>query len=381
MALRVREASNDLVAIRRLWSLAWGNGRLPDDADQPLGSDYRYYGAELDGEIVGSYVIIDYRFSRGAATIPTAGIQGVAVAPEHRRGGVGNAMMVHSLEEMRALGYPMAALYAFREPYYRKYGYEFVGYRLEITCPQNRFPNLAPTLPVRQISADQLELLAPAYEAFANKVGGVNRRTPEQWQRRMGQNAPVIYAVGDPVRGYFWTPLDGCPWGTMTFGEFVYADLEAHRNLISLMGSLLLNRSTATWYEPSSSPFLTSLLDQGIQAKLERPAMFRVLDVPAALRLLVPEESGEFTLRVRDDKLPQNEGPWRVRFTPDGVEVDRAANADIEIDVRQLAQAFFGEPSLSSLLSMEYVRCESPRAAKEAAKLMPAMPVTCTEFF
>ena len=81
--------------------------------------------------------------------------------------------------------------------------------------------------------------------------------------------------------------------------------------------------------------------------------MLRVLDVPAALeaRSTWPEATSfGFTLRVHDPELPENEGPWRVRFdgerarcAPAAAGGGKAGTIDLEIPAAEFAQLYAGE--------------------------------------
>jgi predicted acetyltransferase len=99
------------------------------------------------------------------------------------------------------------------------------------------------------------------------------------------------------------------------------------------------------------------------------------------LSKLTAEESGEFTIRVRDDIVPENEGPWRIVFSPEGIEVTACDAADLEIDVRQFAQAYLGEPSLADLARIGLVDVKSRDALRAATRLLPASPTLCNDFF
>jgi len=72
---------------------------------------------ELDGRVVASLVLYPlHAFVRGEK-LAVAGIGSVAVSPEERRRGVGEALMRAALREMRQQGRPFSMLYPFRESY------------------------------------------------------------------------------------------------------------------------------------------------------------------------------------------------------------------------------------------------------------------------
>jgi predicted acetyltransferase len=78
---------------------------------------------ELDGEIVASLVLYPLTVWVRGQRLALAGVGSVAVSPEHRRRGVGEALMRSVLRELRQTGRALSVLYPFRGSYYRKLGY------------------------------------------------------------------------------------------------------------------------------------------------------------------------------------------------------------------------------------------------------------------
>ena len=132
-----------------------------------------------------------------------------------------------------------------------------------------------------------------------------------------------------------------------------------------------MNLSTLKWIEPSNGPFMSKHFTRGITTQLRHPSMYRVLDVPGSLSVLPASRSGSFTLAVDDEILESNRGPWRVSYSPDGVEVEPSATAEVRMDIRSFAQALMGEPSFSDLLLHNLVFTSSDNAAQSAAEFLP----------
>jgi predicted acetyltransferase len=338
--------------------------------------------AERDGEIAGVMGLLDMSATRERAVLPCAGVAGVAVMPHLRKSGVGSAMLSWLPRHLREQGVVLTHLYAFRESFYRKFGYEVCGKRIKIVCPSHRLPKVDSDLPVRRLTPDDWRLIEPCYQAFAHARSGLNIRSETMWQRVLNENKPLaIYAAGDPIEGYVAVSHSVAFWVTDHLSEVVWSTRRGYEAAMAIIGGLAINKAGFSWFEPSDSPFYARYLDQGVEAKIERPIMYRVCDVPAALRSLVPAGEGEFTIRVRDEIVPENEGPWRVVFGRDGVEVSPAADADIQIDIRQFTQAFLGEPDLRELLRHGLVDCANPAAFQAASNLLPPTPAYCPEFF
>lgn len=359
-------------------SLTYGDGLpIPLERHEPRFGIERYVGM-VEGEVAGICSVLPMNATRGAALLPCAGVAGVAVLPEKRRGGVGNGMMDSLIRLKREHGVPLASLYAYREPFYAKSGYAVVGKRLRMTVPTHRLPKVESGLPIRRLSPDDWQTLAPCHAAFAHARSGAHVRSETMWSRVLNENRPLtIYAAGDPVEGYVAVSHKTEFWTEQWFSEVVWSTSEGYRACLELMRQLGINKTTVAWYEPSDSPYYALHLDQGIDVKVERPVMFRVNDVPDALRMLQPTSKGETRLRVVDSVVPENEGPWRIRFSPEGVEVERCEGQDVAMDIRPFAQAFMGEPSLADLVRLGIVEGD----ATILERLLPPSPTICGDFF
>lgn len=357
-------------------SMTYNDG-LVTELPAPRFGVERYVGLVGD-EVVGICSILPMNATRGAATVPCGGVGSVAVAPERRRGGVGQGMMDGLVRLLRERDVPLASLYAYREPFYAKSGYAVVGKRLRLTAPVHRLPRVEPELPVRRLTPADWAVLAPCHAAYAHARSGVHVRGEAMWARVLNENRPLaIYAAGDPVEGYVAVSHKTEFWTEQGLSEVVWSTPRGYRGCLELMRQIAINKTSVGWYEPSDSPYYALYLDQGVEAKVERPAMFRVNDVPAALRLLRPTAEGETRLFVRDDVVPENEGPWHVRFSPEGVAVEPCEGHDVAMDVRRFAQAFLGEPSLDDLVRLGQVEGD----ASALARLLPPSPTICGDFF
>ena len=130
----------------------------------------------------------------------------------------------------------------------------------------------------------------------------------------------ISYLVGDPIEAYAWVKLKDF-WGEVEVGELAWSSVAGYDSIMAVLRNLAVNQSHVVWREPPNSSLLTSNLDQGVEMKLDEPTMYRVLDVPGALAALAPESAGAFSIEISDEQLPENRGPWRVAFSPDGTRV------------------------------------------------------------
>lgn len=362
--------------------VAWAySGEPPDDEPIPSfdGLGKRYVGL-IDGEGAAVCQVFDFSATRGAADFPLGGIGLVGVHPNHRRRGVGQRMMREILKNCADEGKVMAALYAFRDPFYRKLQFATCGWVWEIKSPVDRMPVTESALRIRQIGESDWEEIAELQQKWVRLRSLGVHRTPALWDRRRKQSRPGKYVFGEPAEGYAFVKHGGF-WGTIEVGEFVYTTKAAYDAGIALFRSLAINNNEVVWLEPTDSPFLARHWDYGQTAKREKGSMVRVLDVAGALRTLKPDpaQDAELVLSVIDPLFESAIGPWAVRVKNGAVEVERSTKpAEITMSIEAFSQGFAGDPSWEILARNGDIQVtESQLAALNA--MAPGMVVLHTE--
>ncbi|MBV6459210.1 MAG: hypothetical protein HONBIEJF_02354 [Fimbriimonadaceae bacterium] len=356
-----------------------GTPLRPDEAIEKEG-DMLAFVAECDGEVVGGYRQLEATFSWNGQGLWGAGIAGVAVSPAARRQGVGAALMEDSVRQMKDEGRVLAALYPFRSSFYQRFGYENCGCKLKITCPQHRMPRGDESFDSRRLTIADVEELDACHKRHAARYNGIWLRTHIQWAEELA-SPRRIFGIGKPVKGYLFFDKDAGFWVPGNLGELVWDSAEAYEGLLGLMRSVAINKSALSWNEPSDSPFVASYLEQGVAVEVERPVMYRLLDVVAGLSRLRTDRQLSFCFQVHDHNLPENSGEWRVESGPDRCEVTRGGSPDFRLDIRRLTQAFMGEPALDQLLGQGAVEVLNPPGARSAVEALPHRPVYCIDQF
>jgi len=369
----------DREAFFHVRAMTFNDGR-PIPVEDQVFKTTRGFLAEIENQIAGVFVILDFTCTRGRATLRDAAVAGVAVLPEFRMSGVGGAMMKWALKHFREEGIPMASLYAFRESYYRNFGYEVCGSRVKTTLPNSRYPKIKPELPIRRLNLDEIAAIKPCYDAFCHQRSGMNIRTDNHWSRVLGKDIS-IYAAGDPVEAYILVNHQWQFWEGQSVSEFVWTSRRGYDAIVSVLCGIGINKTSVDWYEPSDSPYLYRYEDQGVKHQIERLVMYRATDVKACLEALKPDHSGTFSITIQDDLIPENRGPWRVEFSPNSVKVAPTESGEIEIPIRHFVQALLGEPSLADLARNDLINVKSLKAMQAAELLLPPNPTYCTDFF
>jgi predicted acetyltransferase len=363
-----------------LLSVVYNDGRALEERAKAW-PWYERFVAEVDGRIAGYYSVLSFEVSRGDARLRAGGVAAVAVDPAYRNGGVGGAMMRWSLRDMRERGTDVAALYGFRESYYRTFGYEVAGKRLKIRCEHGALPRLKPDLPVREVPRDRLEELGEVILAFGRMRSGVHLRS-DQWGRLFRYHEDRrVYAFGESAEAYMVVDHKVDFWSEQAIPEFLWATERGYRNGLSFIAGLGANKSSMVWHEPSDSPFLAQHLDHGVTAEVIQPTMWRVLDVPRCLEKLKPTGRGKLSIRVRDPLIAENDASWRIEFGSGRVSVVPSEDAAMSIDVRHFGQALLGDPGPAAMVAMGLLEVKDGSEVESLAALLPPLPVYLQEFF
>jgi predicted acetyltransferase len=378
---------DDQAEVLRLWEIAFGGGQVQSstrDHFPPFEPVYLVPGAH---GIQGALKIHDFEAHCRGAWLPCGGIGGVAVMPEARQSGVAAAMMQSSLRTMYEGGVCLSNLYAFRESFYRRFGWECVGSRVRITCPNHRLPRLKSELESRRLNLADWPQLEAAYATFAANYSGMCRRDAARWEhfQHLTDPAPLVFAVGDPVEAYAIARATARSWKQQEVLEVVWASPRGYRAVLSLISGLTFNHAALTWQEPGDGPFCTGWFDQGVEVQLVRPWMYRVVHLPRTLAALHSEGTGQFTLAVEDPHLPENQGPWRVSFEDGVTRVEptggASGDADLVTTIGHFTQAVLGEPSLGQLIRQGFVTVHDPAAADAAQRWLTPQRIFCLEAF
>jgi predicted acetyltransferase len=289
---------------------------------------------ELDGQVVASLVLYSFTSYVRGQRVPLTGIGSVAVSPEQRRRGVGEALMRAALREARQEGRALLALYPFRASYYGRLGFGTIEVVQELAiAPGNlqasdeaRFTRrlMLPDRPAVQALFERV-VAAQGHFALTRSVEWWNRRLwtyPGDWivyeGRRRGQIEGYLYYEIDSSHGPFRLAL--------ALNEFVAATPEAHRGLVGYLRSLSDQVQEIHYAAPGDNGWLAMLkTSQNLRPGAEiglfhdtgnvaHGVMLRLTDPKLALESLpaAPGSRGELLLEVDDPVLPVNSRGYRV---------------------------------------------------------------------
>jgi predicted acetyltransferase len=302
-------------------------------------------GVYQDGRLVCGAYVYPLQISASGAAVSGGGIGNVATPPEDRRRGFTEFLLRGISAELLETGAPFCTLGAFKESFYRRYGWAtFHETRVFSGSPQQfasfRHRQRGTWLPVGAEAIGEFDAIyrgalrarfGPVLRDEAWWRGGVLQRFNYLWRDEAGQ-----------ARAYMLFGFEGDWPRTLGCREVIALDPEARTQVFAFFASHEDQSGTIRFSAPSDAP-VQMLLDDPLECKMEPGYMLRLLDVAQALEALPyrGDARGSLTLRVADDWMTHNQGVFELEVA-EGRGVCRrlpdASDAALALDVRQLAQ-------------------------------------------
>ncbi|MEC4014862.1 GNAT family N-acetyltransferase [Streptomyces sp. H27-D2] len=339
----------------------------------------RSIGVWDEDECIGTTSAFTFRLSvPGGGLVPAAGVTMVSVLSTHRRRGVLRSMMRRQLDDVHALGEPLAVLTASEPEIYGRFGYGMATEQLHAEIDTSRVRLTVP----EGADAVRLRLVKPedareACEAvYARKVTarpGMLARQPG-WERlplldppgdRKG-DSPLLCVLAEldgEVVGYAryainpeWEPAG--PKGLVRLYDFEALSPAPRAALWRFLFEIDLTSKLRARNLPVDAALLHMVSDIRRCAVGVRDSLHvRLVDVGAALEARTYAAPVDVVFEVADAFCPWNEGRWRLTGDAKGASCERTEDpAELELSVRELGAAYLGGIPLSALASAGRVR-------------------------
>jgi predicted acetyltransferase len=337
---------------------------------EPAVADGRCVGAFDGGALIGAALFHDMRQWWHGRAVPSAGVAGVKVAPEHRGRGVGRALMTALTGLMTGRGYPLAVLYPATMSIYRSLGWEMAGHRHEAVLPAlalRSMPGPGPQAlkgirrPGPGDAAELIGVVGRAHE-LARDCGPVtfDEATVRRWLTRPGRYADAdsyAYLAPDGFLGYRWRRGHG----EIFVDRLVAASAQTTAALWAVAASHSSVADTVRAQVGPSDPFWWMLREQEAGIAVRESWMLRLLDAPAAVAARGFPAAADLAvpLVIADDLCPANSGRWELtvragagslsmygtsRGASPGHAAPPAAGTPLTLDARGLAALYAGIP-------------------------------------
>ena len=281
------------------------------------------------GRVVSSVGIFPGTTRTDRGTISVGGINCFETVPEYRRRGIGEAVLLDAHQKMRADGHHIGLLTTTIEDYYRRYGWESAGRRLEFVLDRGNVGFL-PELPEVDVTEDWRPY-AEQLRALHELEPLVSPRAPELFAllaerkldrllvaTRAGQAVAYAGAHGSVVREYG-------------------GDHEVTAGLVRVLFERLDDpRSSASTYAPGEDPTFSMTVAAPADAD-GLPGVLHATGIPQTMQyigmVLILDAPGLFqALDITDISLTRRDGGWQLR----------RGSKTLEVAERELVKLVFG---------------------------------------
>jgi predicted acetyltransferase len=347
-----------------------------------------------DGRIVAGTSIYSRHVTVPGAIVPCAAVTAVGVMPTHRRRGLLTAMMRRQLENIRAAGEPVAALWASEGAIYGRFGYGIAARNAHLTA-RRPVARLAAAPPVADSlragpAADHVGHMRATHERLRGERPGMLDRPGAWWQARLydpesdRKGAQPLQALAVPD-GYALYAVradsdEEGPAGEVKIRELVAATPAARALLWDFLLDQDLTR-TITWpLAPADEPLWLMLTDpDAVRLVVAASLWVRLVDVAAALSARGYASDPDVVLDLSDALCPWNAG--RYRLAGGGCE-PTDAEPDLALDASALGAAYLGGTLLTELAAAGRVTELRPGAvARASAAFRADVAPWCPEVF
>jgi predicted acetyltransferase len=402
MTIEIRTCKDEEFAagISPIWQY-FGEGpkeELVDNFRRILPADH--INAAFDGEeVVGSASSYPFQMTIPGGPVPTAGITLVGVSPTHRRQGILSKLMKQLLESAHDRGEPIAALWVAEETIYGRFGCGMTSINCEIRIDRahTHYRKHWERLEARQVTTKEaLETFPGLYEQVAPNSPGMVARSRDWWEvRQLFDDLKDRHGTGPLLRvlieregkpaGYALYShrtefIEGRSNSTLEVREAIGIDTAATASVWRYLFDIDLMAQIHIEYMPIDHPLFFLLAEpRRLRLRAQDGLWLRLVDVESALRARSFASSEQLVLEVKDSFCPWNEGCYRIE---EG-EISRAGGeADLRLDVRELASVFMGGFSFSQLARAGMVEELRPGGTACADRLFASSSAPwCPEMF
>lgn len=280
----------------------------------PTLAEGRYLGAFDGDRLVATARLRPFTQWWHGRPQPMAGVAGVTVSPEDRGRGLGTTIMRAAVARAVSFGDAVSALFPATTPIYRSLGFEHAGARYQVSLPAEALRAVMPSQQVklrRMGPGDAAEVVSVLHRVHAaTRASGPMSWGEDIWRLWLADKDDFLYLADDGFLVYRWAGPD------MEVDNLVAGSADTARALWSIVGSSssIAKRITAT--VAPDDPVLWLLRERTKDQIIRDPWMFRVLDLPAAVRRRgYPEVvTATAVVQVNDPLLEGNTGRWRLEF-------------------------------------------------------------------
>ncbi len=307
-----------------------------------------------------------YNFYLDGKIVKTGGIGGVATYPEYRDSGAIREIFNTLILEAYKNGEVLSALFPFNHKFYRKFGYEVVTFCNEYKMNPALLKDYLPLVSNDQSckikkwhQGESVKDFLEIYNKFAPEYNLTAIRTEESMLEHMKvekefQDRKFSYIFnlcGENIAYLIFKDIYNPDAAHLKVEEAAWTCRNGFNAILNFLSRFTADYGSITLPLPQGIDLLKIIHSPdayNIEKHCCQHFMVRVVNVKKLLEIIKKPSDCDFTIRVEDDLIKENNLALRVKT--DCVEVlsegdDKLTNdskCDIELDIRALAQLAVG---------------------------------------
>ena len=338
------------------------------EAENDTGDKHEYlYGAFDDDHVMRCTLSAPPRqVNYYGQFVPMAAVGGVASLPEARKGGNMRNLITFMLQDAKARGDKLSALYPFSHEFYRKFGYEVCARKKHVFLLMDALKNYPDHGSVQQFFPGMDEtVLQNIYQTWIQECNLTFESAGKQ-QKKWDKNPYT-----DRHYVYIWYDDDGTAKSYLHYSretqkeeliykihELCYTCREGLFGMFGFMKRLSAQSRGFSWDIPEPlDPLLMFPEPYIVQSEMHEYVfgMARLVDIPWCLENKPwPQVQDTLTIRVTGDVLSENNGVYKVtlgeKITCEKISDDVVA--DMETSIQVLSMLALGTQNAETLLSI-----------------------------
>lgn len=314
------------------------------------------------GELVSQVAVYPLKMNVYGSVCPIGFVTSVSTYPEYSGRGIMSRLLRQSLHRMREKRQPLALLYPYSIPLYRRFGWEIISNKISYTVKDRQIPSRvkAPGF-VHRVAWDNRDFME-LHNKFARQTHGCLYRDALAWEEYWRWDE-------DDTKVAIYYGAEGQPYGYMVYliredrmfvKEMIYMNREAQKGLweyIRAHDSMIDEVKGNTYF---NEPVAFDMDDGDIRETIRPYIMGRIVDLEAFLEHYPCDPSEQnvcIAFEVTDPVLEWNDRSFRVLFDGGRCRLtDAPAQHTVQLSIGTLTTLLLGYKTAAQLARTERIR-------------------------
>lgn len=334
-----------------------------------------------DGDtLVSQFAVYPLQMNIYNAIYSVGFITSVSTYPEYSGKGIMSRLMRQSLARMREKNQPLALLYPYSIPLYRRFGWEIISNKISYSVKDRQIPSKAKAAGfVRRVDWGNADFMA-LHTRFARQTHGCLLRNALAWEEywRWDEDDTVVavyYNAQEQPLGYMVYLIKG---DVMHIKEMIYLNREAQKGLweyIHAHDSMIDEVRGNTYF---NEPIAFDMEDGDIKETIRPYIMGRIVDVKQFLadyRCDPVERDTCIALEIDDPVLAWNNRTFTVLFQSGRcLLVNAQPEYRLRMSIATLTTLLLGYKTAAQLFRLERIEGDAASIARLDDVIMHETP-------